>query len=99
MLLFVVKKVQLELFNSHSLGPVFICAGIAQQADGKPVDEDLLDFAVQKSPFFDQFGGFPVRTKPPKLSTSNIEAFAKVFEFAVQFKDDFQRAVVGLTKK
>jgi Zn finger protein HypA/HybF involved in hydrogenase expression len=98
MLLFVVKRVQLDVFSWHNLAPVFIRAGIEQQADGTPVDEDLIDFARERSPFFDRFGGFPIRSKPLKVLTSHIDAFAKVFEFAMQFKDDLRRAVLQLGK-
>jgi hypothetical protein len=94
LLLFVVKKVQLELFNCHSLGPVLINAGIASLADGKIIDPELLAFAGERSPLFECLGGFPTRLKAPAMTTSHIDAYAKVFDFAMNHKEDFRQAVL-----
>jgi hypothetical protein len=98
LLLFVIKKVQLSVFNSQKLGPVLILTGIARVAEGKPVDQDLLEFAEDRSGFFDQFGTFPTRLKTPIMSTSHIDAYAKVFEFAIKHKKDLRRAIQKVMK-
>jgi hypothetical protein len=100
LLLFVIKKEQLSVFNAHKLGPVLIKAGIANIAEkGKQVDQDLLEFADEKTGFFDQFGTFPTKLRSPIMSTSHIEAYAKVFEFALRHKKDLRRAIHEVIKQ
>jgi hypothetical protein len=99
LLLFVVKKVQLSLFNAFKLGPVLVRAGIAQIAEGKPVDQNLLEFAGERTSFFDRFGAFPARLKSPTMTTSHIEAFSRVFDFAYKYKDDLRQGIQEILRQ
>jgi hypothetical protein len=99
LLLFVVKKVQLEAFSRCSLGPVVVRAGIAQLAHGRQVDRDLIALADGQYPVFEKLGAFPVRLKASEMTTSHIDAYSHVLEFALARKSDLRQAVMKVVAR